>query len=499
MRNTLSIQLTSLLIQYSLVISVTILPFCNPAIVRAQEKVLPANGPTTSLQNDATHGLGPTASREDKRTKTSYLDQTLGRKAGFSEVPNLAEKVMGFAGSKTPNDVFKLFADNSSAEDFELDQDPIRPLPVPPPPGIGSGGTGPGGSFNVEPPGRLQGPPGGVRSTSEVLNEVLTAPRIPNAIPSTASYCWPGDPACRKRPVVQPRTALPKPTPPPRPQSWSVVQPELLVANNGAYIEKLMTSALPYLSHLWSVDVPVHPAHLLAASSKALLGLTSPAKGRPESVSASSVWADCTNVEGHAVDAQLTVYIYVDAVQVGTTSVQGGSYFIYDISAHVNDGGYHDISAWYYDSNWNWLEAGSTSVSGCFPNYDFDTPRLEPFNHTGDRGVNPGSQNINWNVPLVGLPGRGLDLDLLLTYNSLVWTKSADGAAIMYDTDHGFPSPGFRLRFPILQPTFFNPQVGVSSYMLVTSTGARIELRQVSSNTYEATDSSYIKMVHQGV
>src|SRR5215207_9353794 len=58
MRNTLSIQLTSLLIQYSLVISVTILPFCNPAIVRAQEKVLPANGPTTSLQNDATHGLG---------------------------------------------------------------------------------------------------------------------------------------------------------------------------------------------------------------------------------------------------------------------------------------------------------------------------------------------------------------------------------------------------------------------------------------------------------
>jgi RHS repeat-associated protein len=276
------------------------------------------------------------------------------------------------------------------------------------------------------------------------------------------------------------------------------VRPELLLANNGAYIEKLMTSALPYLSHLWSVDVPVRPAHLLPASSKALLGLTPPAEGRIESVSASSVWADCINVEGHAVDAQLIVYIYVDAIQVGTTSVQGGSYFIYDISAHVNDGGNHAISAWYYDSNWNWLEAGSTSVSGCFPNYDFDTPRLEPFNETGDVGVNPGSQNINWSVPLVGLPGRGLDLDLLLTYNSLVWTKSADGAAIMYDTDHGFPSPGFRLRFPIMQPLFFNPAVGVSSYMLVTSTGARIELRQVSSNTYESADSSYIKMVHQG-
>src|SRR5688500_18766690 len=143
MRNTLSIQLASLLIQYSLVISVTISPFCNPAIVRAQEKVLPANGATTSLQNDAAPSVGPTAIPEDKRTKTSYLDQTLGRKAGFSEVPNLAEKVMGFADSNTANAVSKLFVNNSSAKALELAQDPGRPMPIPPPPGIGSGGTGP--------------------------------------------------------------------------------------------------------------------------------------------------------------------------------------------------------------------------------------------------------------------------------------------------------------------------------------------------------------------
>jgi hypothetical protein len=190
----------------------------------------------------------------------------------------------------------------------------------------------------------------------------------------------------------------------------------------------------------------------------------------------------------------MTVYIYVDSAYVGTTSVQGGNYFSFDISAYVNDGGWHEISAWYYTIGWVWTEAGTTSISGCSPVYDFDTPRLEPGNETGDPGVDPGSQNINWSVPLVSLPGRGVNLDLLLTYNSLVWVKSADNSAMMFDPDHGFPSPGFRLRFPIIQPLFFNQEVNVWSYMFVTSTGGRIELRHVNGNVYESADSSYMKM-----
>jgi RHS repeat-associated protein len=215
---------------------------------------------------------------------------------------------------------------------------------------------------------------------------------------------------------------------------------------------------------------------------------------------ASYIWADCTNVQGYADYAQGSVYIYVDGIHVGTAWADGIGYFIFNISFYVNDGGYHTISAWYYTQDWIWLEAGETAVSGCNPTqtYDFENPRIEPQNDTGDPGVNPASQNINWSVPLVGLPGRGLDLNLLLTYNSLVWTKSADGAAILYDADHGFPSPGFRLRFPIIQPLFFNTQVSVWSYMFVSSTGARIELRQVDTNTYEAADSSYMRMVDQG-
>jgi RHS repeat-associated protein len=272
-----------------------------------------------------------------------------------------------------------------------------------------------------------------------------------------------------------------------------------MVASNGGYVERLLSGAVPYLSHLWNSDdlLPPEPRDPVY-SSKDLLAFVSPAN-RAESFSASYIWADCTNVQGYADGAQVTVHIYVDGFSVGNASVEGGNYFSFDISAYVNDGGYHEISAWYYTIDWLWLEAGNTSVSGCYPFYDFDTPRLDPPNDTGQPGVNPASQNINWSVPLVGLPGRGLDLNLALTYNSLVWTKSSDGAAIMFDPDHGFPSPGFRLRFPIIQGVFYNSNVNVWFYMLVNPSGGRTELRQVGATTvYEAADSSYTKMVDHG-
>src|SRR6185503_853193 len=63
---------------------------------------------------------------------------------------------------------------------------------------------------------------------------------------------------------------------------------------------------------------------------------------------------------------------------------------------------------------------GSNYPSGD-PN--FSATRGRPRNETGQPGVDLGSQNFNWSVPLVSLPGRaGFDLNLTLTYNSLVWT-----------------------------------------------------------------------------
>jgi YD repeat-containing protein len=137
--------------------------------------------------------------------------------------------------------------------------------------------------------------------------------------------------------------------------------------------------------------------------------------------------------------------------------------------------------------------------------YNFSTARLDPSNRTGGGGVDALSRNHNWTLPLVSLPGRaGLDLGLALTYNSLVWTKDATG--VTFDADRGFPSPGFRLGFPVVQARFVNPQIQKAnqpvrySYLLVTPSGARAELRQKvgSPNVYESADSSYLQLTDYG-
>jgi subtilisin family serine protease len=139
---------------------------------------------------------------------------------------------------------------------------------------------------------------------------------------------------------------------------------------------------------------------------------------------------------------------------------------------------------------------GGGGGGGNYPSGDpnFSGPRTRPTNETGQPGVDLGSQNVNWSLPLVSLPGRaGLDLNLALTYNSLVWTK--DGSFIKFNADLGNPAPGFRLGLPILQQRFLNAATGVYAYMMVTSSGGRVELRQVgTTNIYESQDSSYTQL-----
>lgn len=122
---------------------------------------------------------------------------------------------------------------------------------------------------------------------------------------------------------------------------------------------------------------------------------------------------------------------------------------------------------------------------------DLSSARVDPLNRTGGGGEDPLSRNFNWNIPLVDLPGRaGMDLNLSLSYNSLVWTKS--GSFISFDDDHGFPSPGFRLGFPVIQQLYFNQETAKWSYLLITPNGSRVELRQIgTSQLYESADSSH--------
>lgn len=136
-----------------------------------------------------------------------------------------------------------------------------------------------------------------------------------------------------------------------------------------------------------------------------------------------------------------------------------------------------------------------TVVAGS-PTSTATTPaRLDPSNRVGGAGVDLYSRNYNWSIPLVSLPGRaGMDLGLSLSYNSLVWTK--EGTSITFNADKGFPAPGFRLGFPVIQGPYFNEQAGSNYLLMIMPSGSRVELRQKGTDIYESVDSSYIQVVN---
>jgi YD repeat-containing protein len=118
--------------------------------------------------------------------------------------------------------------------------------------------------------------------------------------------------------------------------------------------------------------------------------------------------------------------------------------------------------------------------------------QVDPRNQPGKGML---TRDASWSVPLISLPGRnGLDLGLVLSYSSLVWTRS--GPDLHFDEDNGFPSPGFRLGFPTVQRKLFDAQTAKNAFLMITASGERVELRQVgTSNVYEAADSSYLQLI----
>ena len=124
--------------------------------------------------------------------------------------------------------------------------------------------------------------------------------------------------------------------------------------------------------------------------------------------------------------------------------------------------------------------------------------RFDPANRTGGDGVDLYSANIKWSHHLVRLPGRSkLDLGLDLVYNSLVWTKS--GRDMWYDADRGFPGPGFQLGFPRIQGPFRQAPDGPASYLLITTSGSRVELAQTAQpDVFESRDESQQQLIASG-
>lgn len=89
----------------------------------------------------------------------------------------------------------------------------------------------------------------------------------------------------------------------------------------------------------------------------------------------------------------------------------------------------------------------------------------------------PGSASYSFGIPIAGLPGRGSDVSLQLTYNSRVWNNS--GGFMNYDVDKNWLSPGFNLSYGTFD--FYNPAGGYMIGVLTTPNGTRHRMRHLGS------------------
>jgi RHS repeat-associated protein len=106
--------------------------------------------------------------------------------------------------------------------------------------------------------------------------------------------------------------------------------------------------------------------------------------------------------------------------------------------------------------------------------------------------VNPGSGSYSYAIPVIHLPGRdGLDLNLVLYYNSHVWNTTPSSSTLTLNADRDFPDYGFRLDFGYIEGPFSNA-AGTHSYILTEADGAKRELMLKSGTTFESNDATYM-------
>jgi hypothetical protein len=120
----------------------------------------------------------------------------------------------------------------------------------------------------------------------------------------------------------------------------------------------------------------------------------------------------------------------------------------------------------------------------------------------GGFSFNLGSGNYNFTVPAFSEPGRaGMGITLTMSYNShSLWTLLPGGGAIAFNTDRGFPAPGWRIGFGAIQAKtntgapYLNSTTGKQSYIYIAPDGTRHDLAYNSTTGYhESYDSSYIR------
>src|SRR5450432_974 len=105
-----------------------------------------------------------------------------------------------------------------------------------------------------------------------------------------------------------------------------------------------------------------------------------------------------------------------------------------------------------------------------------------------------GSSSFSYSVPLFNIPGRGIDLNLNLHYNSFVWTQSSSSLTLNADRDN--PGIGFRLDYGFIE--FADDG---SAGLITDNTGAKHTLsfafpqpNQTAGILWSTTDSTYTQV-----
>ncbi len=255
-------------------------------------------------------------------------------------------------------------------------------------------------------------------------------------------------------------------------------------------------------------DSPTFAAHPIAASAtvgtlQCTYCLTVPA---PTNIpGGGTVWVNWSAPSNHSSSDWIGLY------RVGATNYEyldfqyvpaGASGTIYFWAPY--DEGTYQLRYLQHDPNdFNVYLTMGTSNNFTVFSLNFPAERIDPVNRVGTGGEDLLSRNFNWNTSLVNLPGRsGLDLNVSLNYNSLVWTKSATQPYIGFDNDIGSPSPGFNLGTPYIQGPFNRPVEGAMTYyyILILPSGRRVELRNElpglvnPSKVFLSTDGSHLRL-----
>jgi hypothetical protein len=104
----------------------------------------------------------------------------------------------------------------------------------------------------------------------------------------------------------------------------------------------------------------------------------------------------------------------------------------------------------------------------------------------------PGSQSYNKSIPILSLPGRGLNLNLTLWYNSRIYDVDTTNSTVTFNADRDFPSYGFRLDFGYIEYDSTNAQM-----ILTESDGSKRSLPLTANVTggsvYDSSDGSSIE------